>query len=504
MAYVPSTANLPRSLDVVVNISSPQTEARTNLTVLCLAAENLGFLWGSDRIRYYSTMTAVSDDFAAGSEVVFAATNFFAQSPRSQTFAVGEVFLDPQPARLVAPPYSAADITAIAEITSGSLNVTVSDDGVDTDIVLTGLNFSTCTDVGDIATVIDTAIVSGATCYVKTLPGGEERLVIESTTSGDGMTISYGTSDKSGATVTVDILALTEAEGAAVYDGYTPTGIADELTNIYNAADNSGTHCYGFCLGASLRVAATQIEAATWAIARTVFMPLVTNDPNALLVSYTTDIGSVIGATDNKRVDCIYHDNAQMYPDVSILAYMLGVNYSSKNSVVTAKFKQLPGITTVALTETQWSVLQSKGYSSYTAIGNSARTFRDGVTESNGWNIDTTINMDNFSEDLSLNVFNVFLRNAIVPYTLPGQMLLVDACKDTGNQYVFNGTFADREEADLSKAGTTIVPAVQVIPTPLSNMSSADRVSRTGPPIQMIVQLAGAIESIAINVQVVS
>ena len=112
--------------------------------------------------------------------------------------------------------------------------------------------------------------------------------------------------------------------------------------------------------------------------------------------------------------------------------------------------------------------------------------------------------MDNFSEDLSLNVFNVFLRNAIVPYTLPGQMLLVDACKDTGNQYVFNGTFADREEADLSKAGTTIVPAVQVIPTPLANMTASDRVSRTGPPIQMIVQLAGAIESIAINVQVVS
>ena len=217
------------------------------------------------------------------------------------------------------------------------------------------------------------------------------------------------------------------------------------------------------------------------------------------------DIAEVVKATDNKRVVCVYHDNPQRYPDVSILAFMLSVNYSLKDSTVTAKFKQLPGIETVALTETQWIELQAKGYNTYTAIGNNARTYRDGITESDGWFMDTVINLDNFVEDLSVNVFNVFLRNKKVPYTRAGQMLLADACRDTGSQYSYNGTFADREVSDSTKkAGIIITPSVQVILTPISNMTVSDRASRIGPPIEMIVQESGAIHTIAINVEVVS
>jgi hypothetical protein len=186
---------------------------------------------------------------------------------------------------------------------------------------------------------------------------------------------------------------------------------------------------------------------------------------------------------------------------------MLSVNYRIQDSTVTAKFKVLPGIETVQLTETQWATLQSKGYNTYTAIGNNARTYRDGTTDdpTGGWYMDTVINLDNFVEDLSVNVFNVFLRNKKIPYTRAGQMLLVDACKDVGYLYTFNGTFADREVLDTQKkSGISIVPAVQVLPTPIALMSVADRAARIGPPIEMIVQEAGAIHSIAINAEVVS
>ena len=119
--------------------------------------------------------------------------------------------------------------------------------------------------------------------------------------------------------------------------------------------------------------------------------------------------------------------------------------------------------------------------------------------------MDSVINLDNLVEDLSVNVYNVFLRNAKVPYSRKGQLLLVDACEDTGRQYVYNGTFAEREEASTtSKSGVIVIPAVQVIPSPVSATSAADRASRIAPPILMIVQEAGAMHSVAVNVSVVS
>jgi hypothetical protein len=300
-------------------------------------------------------------------------------------------------------------------------------------------------------------------------------------------------------------LNLTLAAGGAVCNGYTPTGIADELQNIANAALAVDKYIMGRDFGASLRDVAKQTAAAEWILARTYgVMTLISNDVNALDPTYTTDIGSVVFAADNKRVWLEYHDNSQSYPGTSLLAYMLHVNYRLKDSTVTAKFKRYPGIETVELTETQLAALQAKGYNVYTAIGNNSRTVREGNTASTGWWLDSVINLDNFVEDLSVNVFNVFLMNKKVPYRRSGQLLLVDACADTGAQYTYNGTFADREEEDKTrKSGVIIIDAVLVLTTPNSQASYADRASRIGPPIEMICQEAGAIHSIAINVEVV-
>ena len=502
MPYVTADTSLPRSMDVQISLSRAQAETRTELNVMCLAAENLGFLPDANRIRFYSTLEAVEADFAAGTEAHFGASAFFAQTPRATTMAIGEVFLDDQPGLLVAAALSPADIDALVLVTTGSMKLTIG--GVATDIV--GMDFSGVTTQTQVAAVIQGAITVAsvsATCAVRTFPGGDQRIVITTGTTGDDATIAYPIAAASGVYAGL-LLKMTLALGGKALNGYTAGSIADELTNIQNAANQIGRNVYGWCLGASLRITAIQTVAAEWALGRTAMMPLVTNDLTALDPTFTTDIGSVLADAGNRRAVAIYHDNPQRYPDVSILAYMLHVNYQIQDSTVTAKFKVLPGIETVQLSETQWSALKAKGYNTYTAIGNNARTYRDGTTEASGWYMDTVINLDNFVEDLSVNVFNVFLRNKKIPYTSPGQMLLLDACRDTGYQYTYNGTFADREVLDTQKkGGVTIVEAVQIIPTPISQMQAADRAVRSGPPIQMIVQEAGAIHSVAIAVEVV-
>lgn len=503
MAYVTADTSLPRSLDVQISLSRAQTETRTPLNVACLAAENLGFLPDANRVRFYSSLAAVLADFDSTSEAYQAASAFFAQDPRATTMAIGEVFLDPIPGVLVAAALSAADIASLAAIDDGNLQITINGTAYDID----GIDFTGATSQTNIAAAIQTALttaVAPATCAVRTFPGGVELVTITTTATGDLATVAYPITTGTG-TYIGTLAKFDAAEGGKALSGYTPTDIAGELQNVQNAANASDQYLYGWDLGASLRDAAIQATAAEWVLATVGIMTLITNDVTAYDPSYTTDIGSVVAATGNRRAVCFYHDNAQRYPGMSILAYMLHVDYRLQDSTVTAKFKQLPGIETVTLSETQWAALQAKGYNTYTAIGNNSRTYRDGTTEESGWYMDTVINLDNFREDLSVNVYNVFLRNKKVPYTRRGQMLLVDACRDTGYQYTFNGTFADRETLDSTKkGGTTLVPAVQVLPTPIANMSAADRADRIAPPIEMIVQEAGAMHSIAISVEVVS
>ena len=508
MPYVQTEQSLPRSLDVQITLSRPQAETRTRLDILCVACEDLGFIPNANRVRFYSSMAAVETDFAAGTDAHFAASAFFSQTPRAPTLAIGEVFLDDLPAQLVSAVLSATEIAAVELVTDGSFDITYYNGGGSTEdpveYSFTGLNFSGVTTIEGIVAIIDGACPADLLCTTKTLPGGAKRIVLATTLSGDEYTITYPVAGVAGTFVGA-LLNLTEAEGGSLLQGYTSTGIADELSSIQNAAGESDYFIYGWCLEAGLRDAVTQTAVAEWALARTAVTTLVTNDVNALDPTYEDDIGSVLAAAGNRRAVALYHDNAQRYPDVSILAYMLSVNYRLQDSAVTAKFKQLPGIEAVVVTETEWAALQAKGYNTYTAIGNDARTYRDGTTEDVSWFMDSTINLDNFVEDLSVNVFNVFLRNKKIPYSRKGQMLLVDACRDTGNLYTYNGVFADREVADTTKkSGYEIVPAVQVLPTPISNMSVADRASRIGPPIEMIVQEAGAIHSVAVNVEVVS
>lgn len=509
MSYVTGDTSLPRSLDVQVSLSRAQAEVRTDLSILCVAAEDLGLWPDANRVRFYSSIEAVEVDYAAGSEAHFAATAFFAQSPRAQRMAIGEVYLSDQPAYLGSAILSTAEIAAIEAVSDGSMDVVydLGAGGGSQTFNFIGLDFTGMTTIEQIVAELQAAAPYGSavTVALKTLPGGTKHITITVDAVGDGVLVSYPVA-AIGGTFVGALLNLTSAENGKRFLGYDTEGIGGELTNIFNAANQAGEFIYGWNLGASLREVSIQTSAAVWALARSkAMMVLVTNDITALDPAVDIDIGSVIDATDNKRVVCIYHDNVQNYPDVSILALMLSVNYRLKDSALTAKFKQLPGISTVTIAETELLAAEAKGYNVYTSIGNTARTYREGTTHSDSWFMDSVINLDNFVEDLEVALLNVFLRNSKVPYTTKGQALLVDACEDVGNQYTYNGTFANREVADTTKkSGVDVKPSYLVEPTPVSQASVSDRASRVGPPIAMTVYEAGAIHSVAVNVEVIS
>ncbi len=501
-----ANASLPRSLDVNVTVTKPQAESTTDLSVPVFVQSTGGFDFGAARIGFYSTYASVAADTRVSPAGLAAARDFFAQPRRAAKMAVAQAFSTPQRGRVTTGPVTGS-LASFAAVANASFAVTI--DAVSNDV--TGVNLTGAASFTAIAALLQTAIRAetgpGFTLATVTYNTSTQQFVISSGTTGTGSLVSVlapvnpavGT-DISGPAF------LNGLTGTAVAQvGYTPTGFTGELDLIATAARAGGSFVYGFAIDAAYRDTASQDEMAAWAQANGRVTALVTNSPLAWDPSSTTDLGPEVKTLGLYRAWAIYHDNAAYYPDMALLALMLSVNYAQFNSTITAKFKDLVGIPLVNVTETQWFTLEGKGYNTFTLTGNTARVFREGTTGNAAWFIDDVVNLDNFVEELQVNVYNVFLRNGKVPYTTVGQALLQDAISQTCERYEFNGTIAPRDVLDTTEAsGFRTVPAYVITPTPIAQMSASDRAQRIGPPFVVDLYLAGAIHSIAINVNAYS
>jgi hypothetical protein len=495
--------SLPRSLDVQVTVTRPSAETTTDLSVPVFAQAGGGFDFGAGRIAFYSTFAAVQDDANVTAQGLLAARDFFAQPRRAARMAIGQVFTTPQTGYLLTG--AIGTLAAFQAVTDGSFAVAI--DGVSEDI--TALDFSLDTTLAQVASRIQTALqavaTGGFTAATAVISGTQ--IKISSGTAGDGSTVSFlDTVSPASGTDISGLGFLNGQTGTGVSQpGYTPGDLVSELGLIAEAARCGGSFVYGWALDAVYRDSADQVLAGQWAQARVAVMPLVSNSPLAWDPNSTTDLAPEIVTLGLFRAWPFYHDQAAYYPDMALLAIMLSVNYAQRNSTLTAKFKDLVGIPTVGLTETQWSVLEGKGYNTFTLTGNTARVHREGTTGNVAWFMDDVTNLDNFVEELQVAEYNVFLRNGKVPYSTTGQALLQEGLQQVCERYVFNGTLSDRRVLDLTAVdGFRIDPPYDIIPTPIELMTVADRTDRIGPPFVINANLAGAIHSIAINVNAFS
>ena len=475
---------LPRSLDVVVNVTKAQTAVAYDMTLACLLSTAVDFDQ-LNRFRMYSDFASFEDDIPSNKTAWWAGDAFFAQKPRPATFAVGKVYTASQPAIVVGG--QGIDLSALASVTAGSMVITVGT----TATTLTALDFHSCTTLAQVATAIGSlASVNGT------------GIIMSSASSGSAKLSAFATAHTSGTDVSALLkLTVDTAEGKA--DGYDYVSLEDEANRVQDAALAAGRKVYGWTLDSNLRVKADQETFAAWVAAQErCICGLCDNTASTKSGGTTNDLASALKTSGNDAAFVVYHDNVQSFPDVSYMAYLLATDYNATNSAIDMKFKDLVGIDTVPVTETELSVLLAKRANVLTDTrGN--RVTRDGTQSAVGWQSSTRVDIDNFVEELQTEVFSIFLKNKKVPYTFGGQMLLVSAANKIANKYVRNGVFADRILEDKSQDnGSTVAPAVKVVPLPIESATDAMRSDHIGPPIQIVAYLSGAIHKVTVNVSV--
>lgn len=397
-----------------------------------------------------------------------------------------------------------------AELTSGEItladlyNVT---DGAMTLVMngatvnLYGLNFATygsSLTLNEVVQILTEAI--GSSGLVET--SGQSIVISTSQQSAD-VTIDYASSASSITDLSA-ILALTQSTAASRVDGYTPGGLVSEVALIQTAARCAGHSVFAWTLDRQYRDTQDQKDFADWAEAQDqAYFSACTNSVQAYNTADTTNIGFYAHNKGYIKTSVMYHNNPQVYPDVSYAALALSVNYALENSTLTMKFKQLTGIETIPLTETQLSSLKARRINTYVSMGNSSSVVREGVQSADSWFTDSHVNLSNYKEELQVEVFNVFMRNKKVKYTSAGQDLLVSAAAKINNRYIRNGTFADREEETTdNETGYTTLPACTITPAPIYSATTSERANRVAPPIAIVAYEAGVFHSVAIDVTV--
>jgi hypothetical protein len=366
---------------------------------------------------------------------------------------------------------------------------------------LYGLNFATygsSLTLNEVVQILTAAIGSNGLVKVS-----GQSIVISTSQQGADVTIGYASSASSITDLSA-ILALTQSTAASRIDGYTPGGLVSEVALIQTAARCAGRSVFAWTLDRQYRDTQDQKDFADWAEAQDqAYFSACTNSVQAYNTADTTNIGFYAHNKGYIKTSVMYHNNPQVYPDVSYAALALSVNYALENSTLTMKFKQLTGIETVPLTETQLSSLKARRINTYVSMGNSSSVVREGVQSADSWFTDSHVNLSNYKEELQVEVFNVFMRNKKVKYTSAGQDLLVSAAAKINNRYIRNGTFADREEETTdNETGYTTLPACTITPAPIYSATTSERANRVAPPIAIVAYEAGAFHSVAIDVTV--
>lgn len=398
------------------------------------------------------------------------------------------------PAKLTSGEITLADLH---NVTDGAMTLDMN--GVT--LNLHGLNFATygsSLTLNEVVQILTAAI--GSSGLVET---SGQSIVISTSQQGADVTIGYASSASSITDLSA-ILALTQSTAASRIDGYTPGGLVSEVALIQTAARCAGRSVFAWTLDRQYRDTQDQKDFADWAEAQDqAYFSACTNSVQAYNTADTTNIGFYAHNKGYIKTSVMYHNNPQVYPDVSYAALALSVNYALENSTLTMKFKQLTGIETVPLTETQLSSLKARRINTYVSMGNSSSVVREGVQSADSWFTDSHVNLSNYKEELQVEVFNVFMRNKKVKYTSAGQDLLVSAAAKINNRYIRNGTFADREEETTdNETGYTTLPACTITPAPIYSATTSERANRVAPPIAIVAYEAGAFHSVAIDVTV--
>lgn len=432
---------MPLSDIVTVNITTegPQVTRAGFGTALILAADTpVDF---TERVRTYSNMTAITEDFAADTGTYLMASRHFSQNPKPVSVMVGRLALKPTQRWAVTP--VASNSTVYSMKVNGTTVSYTSDASATVTEIIAGLK----TEIDALSLAIT---VSDQTTYMR----------IVANTAGDFFSIE-----------SLDITLLGVAQDHA------DPGYATDLDAI--ALENSTWYAILNPFNSAASVAAI----AGWAESNEKLFIAQTQDSAVATIASGSDTSSIAYTLKNSayvRTTLHYHPQTSAFLDGGLAGACLPLDPGSE----TWMFKTLAGVPAVNMTDTQATNVLTKNCGTYQTIAGVNIT-REGKVSS-GTYVDIVRGRDWLRATMSEDIFAYLAGANKVPFTDRGIAGIEGKVRARLRIAVDQGLLSD------NPAPTVTVPLA-------ADVSAADKAARTLNNVTFDAVLAGAIHKVTIN-----
>jgi hypothetical protein len=231
-------------------------------------------------------------------------------------------------------------------------------------------------------------------------------------------------------------------------------------------------------------------------------------DSNASGTESSADTATVAARNKNEfdRSGVFYHTDAAMYGAASLAAYMATRNFDDADTAYTAKFKALPGVSSVNLASAKISAITgfTPGIGQSSATGHMANTYIDiggqkfvveGSTLTQNVFLDEIHAQDWIIARTEEELLAILLNNARVPFTDAGMETLASAVRTVMQAATRAGLIAQ----DLNDVTGEYEPAVTITVPSVFDVTESQRKSRVAPAIVCRFRYAGAIHYATVN-----
>jgi hypothetical protein len=488
------TLSVDQVVEIDILLSAPAPTARGFGTKLIMGKATVLPLYA--RVKEYADLTELVVDFISSTEEYKAAAIHFGQNPRPKKVKIGRQFLAAQAGSLRGGLASStvADYTGIS---NGGFDITIN--GVNRQIF--ALDLSGAVSMAGVATLIQTKLAAALASTTCTWDATLKKFIITSPTTGPSSIVLPAVAPTGGSSPTdvSTLLALTVNAGAKSVNGIA----IETMTAAWDAAAIFDSDFYVATVTAAMSIQDKK-DTMAWVESNVREFFYTTNDPNALTVGDTSNLGYYAKNLTYRRSFGEY-SGASPYAAESASARAGVVDFDQPNSTITLMYKQQPGVAVDDLTSGQVTALKSYNLNYYINRGGIA--VLETGTMANGTFQDEVQGLDWFQAGLQNAIFSLLATTPTkIPQTDEGAAKIIDACngfsaKARSNGLVAAGTWKGDAFGEL-KTGDYMPTGFYFSAGSVADMSQADKDARKSPPITGAILLAGAIHTVSVQVTV--
>lgn len=401
-----------------------------------------------ERVRSYTSLSAVADDFATDSPEYLQATAVFAQNPHVTTIKIG---------RCALPATKKTTWQVLTALNGQDYTLVVKGEGV---TATTCTHPSTSTTKSDITAAMKVLLDAVTGKNYTVTDDTVDTLTITGSAAGEWFTME----------VDDDNLTLVRVE-----DTHADSGAATDLAAIlvedsdwYFIVNHFNSNAYALAV-------------ATWTESNgKLFVCDVQESAAVQTAAGNSDTLDDLATATRARTAGIWHPRGSEM----VAAAWIGDTAWIDAGGETWKFRTLSGVTVTSLTSTQRGYLTARNANFYETVA--GRNQMSEGTTADGDYIDVQRFIDWLQDDMSKGIFGALANAAKVPFTDPGVGVIVNQAWASLRRGIKRGGLAESPEPTVS------APKV-------ADVSSTNKTARTLPDVTFSATLAGAIHKVNIN-----